>query len=71
MRWRVLFTAGTFFASLLYLPQFFRSCSTDRRSSAALALLPLMGTFAVVSFVAGTLYGRLGAKPILSRRARR
>jgi MFS family permease len=62
----VLFTAATFFASLLYLPQFFQKLLTDSPFEAGLSLLPLMATFALVSFVAGGLYERLGAKPILS-----
>jgi MFS family permease len=62
----VLFTAATFFASLLYLPQFFQKLLTDSPLEAGLSLLPLMATFALVSFVAGGLYERLGAKPILS-----
>jgi EmrB/QacA subfamily drug resistance transporter len=62
----VLLTAGTFFASLLYLPQFFQKLLGDSPLGAGAALLPLMATFAVVSFVAGGLYGRLGARPILS-----
>jgi hypothetical protein len=57
-------TAGTFFASLLYLPQFFQKLLNYSPLEAGLALLPLMATFAVISFVAGWLYGRLGAKPI-------
>ena len=62
----VLFTAGLFFASLLYLPQFFQKLLDLTPLEAGLALLPLMATFAGVSFVSGALYGRLGAKPILS-----
>jgi EmrB/QacA subfamily drug resistance transporter len=62
----VLFTAATFFASLLYLPQFFQKLLSYSPLEAGLALLPLMATFALVSFVAGSLYERLGAKPILS-----
>jgi EmrB/QacA subfamily drug resistance transporter len=62
----VLFTAATFFASLLYLPQFFQKLLAYSPLEAGLALLPLMATFALLSFVAGSLYERLGAKPILS-----
>jgi EmrB/QacA subfamily drug resistance transporter len=62
----VLFTAATFFASLLYLPQFFQKLLDYSPLEAGLALAPLMATFALVSFVAGGLYERLGAKPILS-----
>jgi EmrB/QacA subfamily drug resistance transporter len=62
----VLFTAATFFASLLYLPQFFQKLIGDSPLEAGLALVPLMATYALVSFVAGGLYERLGAKRILS-----
>jgi EmrB/QacA subfamily drug resistance transporter len=62
----VVLTAGTFFAALLYLPQFFQKVLDGSPLYAGLALLPLMATFAAVSFAAGWLYGRLGAKPILS-----
>jgi MFS family permease len=61
----VVLIAGTFFAALLYLPQFFQKVLDGSPLEAGLALLPLMATFAVVSFVAGWLYGRLGAKRIL------
>jgi EmrB/QacA subfamily drug resistance transporter len=61
-----LLTAATFFASLLYLPQFFQKLLGYTPLEAGLALLPLMVTYALVSFVAGSLYERLGAKPILS-----
>jgi EmrB/QacA subfamily drug resistance transporter len=62
----VLSTAATFFASLLYLPQFFQKLLGYSPLEAGVALLPLMMTFALLSFVAGSLYERLGAKPILS-----
>jgi EmrB/QacA subfamily drug resistance transporter len=62
----VLFTSATFFASLLYLPQFFQKLLDDSPLEAGLALLPLMATFAIVSFISGSLYERLGAKVILS-----
>ena len=62
----VLFAAGTFFSSILFLPQFFQKVLGATPLEAGLALLPLLATFGVVSFVAGTLYERLGAKPILS-----
>jgi EmrB/QacA subfamily drug resistance transporter len=62
----VLCTAATFFASLLYLPQFFQKLLGYSPLEAGVALLPLMVTFALLSFVAGSLYERLGAKLILS-----
>jgi EmrB/QacA subfamily drug resistance transporter len=62
----VLLTSVTFFAALLYVPQYFQKLLDYTPLEAGAALLPFMGTFAVVSFVSGSLYGRLGAKPILS-----
>ena len=59
-------TAGVFFVSLLYLPQLFQKVFDQEPLQAGLALLPLMGTFTVVSFVAGALYARLGAKLIVT-----
>jgi len=62
----ILFMSATFFASLLYLPQFFQKLLGYSPLEAGVALLPLMVTFALLSFVAGSLYERLGAKLILS-----
>ena len=58
--------AMAFFTVLMYLPQFFTKLLGDSALEAGLGLLPFMATFAVVSFVSGTLYDRLGAKVILS-----
>lgn len=57
-----LLMSATFFAALLYLPQFFQKILDYSPVAAGAALLPLMGTFAVTSFVAGRLYDRLGPK---------
>ena len=57
---------SVFFVALLYLPQLFQKVFGQEPLQAGLALLPLMGTFAIVSFVAGTLYARLGAKLIVT-----
>jgi EmrB/QacA subfamily drug resistance transporter len=59
-------TAGVFFVALLYLPQLFQKVFDQSPLQAGLALLPLMGTFTIVSFVAGTLYAHLGAKLIVT-----
>ena len=59
----ILMMSATFFASLLYLPQFMIKILGFSPIEAGLGLLPLMGLFAVVSFIAGTVYNRLGAKP--------
>ena len=62
----VLMMSAIFFAALLYLPQFFQKELGYSPLKAGAGLLPMMGTFAAVSFVAGPLYGRLGPKRIVS-----
>jgi EmrB/QacA subfamily drug resistance transporter len=61
-----LFMSAVFFAALLYLPQFFQKILQYTPLEAGAALLPMMVVFALTSFVAGTLYARLGAKLIVS-----
>jgi EmrB/QacA subfamily drug resistance transporter len=61
-----LFMSAVFFAALLYLPQFFQKILGYTPLEAGAGLLPMMAVFALTSFVAGTLYSRLGAKPIVS-----
>ena len=58
--------SATFFAALLYLPQFFQKVLDYSPAAAGVALLPLMGTFALTSFVAGRLYERFGAKTMVT-----
>jgi EmrB/QacA subfamily drug resistance transporter len=58
----ILCMSATFFAALLYLPQFMESQLGFSPLEAGLGMLPALATFALVSFVAGPLYGRLGAK---------
>jgi len=58
----VLFMSATFFASLLYLPQFMEKQLGYSPLEAGVGMLPFLATFALVSFVAGPLYNRLGAK---------
>jgi len=60
----ILFMSATFFASLLYLPQFMEHRFGYSPLEAGVGILPFLGVFAVVSFVAGPLYNRLGAKPL-------
>jgi EmrB/QacA subfamily drug resistance transporter len=57
-----LLMSATFFAALLYLPQFFQKVLDYSPVAAGAALLPLMGTFALTSFVAGRLYTKFGPK---------
>jgi EmrB/QacA subfamily drug resistance transporter len=60
----ILFMSATFFASLLYLPQFMQKHFGYSALEAGVGILPFLGVFAVVSFIAGPLYNRLGAKPL-------
>jgi EmrB/QacA subfamily drug resistance transporter len=60
----ILFMSATFFASLLYLPQFMEKQFGYSPLEAGVGILPFLAVFAVVSFVAGPLYNRLGAKPL-------
>jgi EmrB/QacA subfamily drug resistance transporter len=62
----VLLASATFFASLLYLPQFLQKILGYSPLEAGAGLLPMMGTFAATSFAAGPLYTKLGAKLIVS-----
>jgi EmrB/QacA subfamily drug resistance transporter len=60
----ILFISATFFAALLYLPQFMQKHLGYSPLEAGLGVLPFLATFALVSFAAGPLYSRLGAKPL-------
>jgi len=62
----VLLMSAIFFASLLYLPQFMTKVLGYSALGSGAGLLPLMGVFAITSFVAGPLYTRLGPKLIVS-----
>ncbi len=60
----ILFMSATFFASLLYLPQFMQKQLGYSPLEAGVGILPFLATFAIVSFASGPLYNRLGAKPL-------
>jgi len=60
----ILFMSATFFASLLYLPQLMEKQLGYSPLEAGVGMLPFLATFALVSFIAGPLYNRLGAKPL-------
>jgi EmrB/QacA subfamily drug resistance transporter len=60
----ILFMSATFFAALLYLPQFMQKQLGYSPLEAGVGMLPMLGTFALVSFIAGPLYERLGAKAL-------
>jgi predicted MFS family arabinose efflux permease len=61
-----LMMSATFFTSLLYLPQFMVRMLHYNAMQAGAGLLPMMGVFALTSFVAGPLYGKLGPRVIVS-----
>jgi EmrB/QacA subfamily drug resistance transporter len=61
-----LMMSAIFFSALLYLPQFMTRQLGFSAVGAGAGLLPMMGVFALTSFVAGPLYGRLGPKLIVS-----
>lgn len=54
--------SATFFAAVLYLPQFMQKHLGYSPLEAGVGILPFLGTFALVSFIAGPLYNRVGAK---------
>jgi EmrB/QacA subfamily drug resistance transporter len=60
----ILLMSATFFAALLYLPQFMQHQLGYSPLQAGLGMLPFLATFAFVSFLAGPLYERLGAKAL-------
>jgi EmrB/QacA subfamily drug resistance transporter len=62
----VLLMSAVFFAAVLYLPQFMTKVLGYSALKAGAGLLPMLGTFALVSFLAGPLYQRLGPKAIVS-----
>ncbi len=60
----VTLMSATFFAALLYLPQFMQKHLGYSPLEAGVGMLPFLATFALVSFGAGPLYNRVGAKPL-------
>jgi EmrB/QacA subfamily drug resistance transporter len=62
----ILMMSGIFFATLLYMPQFMLKVMDFSPIGAGAGMLPMMATFAVVSFISGPLYERFGAKLLIS-----
>jgi EmrB/QacA subfamily drug resistance transporter len=58
----ILFVSATFFAALLYLPQFMQKQLDYSPLEAGVGMLPFLAVFALVSFIAGPLYDRMGSK---------
>jgi EmrB/QacA subfamily drug resistance transporter len=61
-----LLMSAIFFAALLFLPQLMAKQFGFSAVGAGAGLLPMMGVFALTSFVSGPLYARLGAKLIVT-----
>ena len=57
--------SAVFFAAMLYLPQLMIKVMDYSAIGAGAGMLPMLGTFAAVSFAAGSLYERFGAKILL------
>jgi EmrB/QacA subfamily drug resistance transporter len=62
----ILFMSAVFFASMLYLPQYMIKVLGFSPIETGFGMLPMMGIFAAVSFVAGPLYDRVGPKLLAS-----
>lgn len=58
----VLLLSSVFFAAVLYIPQFCEKILGYTAVEAGLAMLPMMGAFALTSFIAGPLYDRIGMR---------
>jgi EmrB/QacA subfamily drug resistance transporter len=62
----VLLFSASFFAIILYAPQFFEKILDWSALQAGVGMLPMLATFGVVSLLAGNLYERLGPKLAVS-----
>jgi EmrB/QacA subfamily drug resistance transporter len=62
----VLAMSPTFFATLLYLPQFFQKILGEGTLMAGVMLLPFVATFAAASFIETWLLNRIGMKAVLT-----
>lgn len=58
--------AAPFFAALLYLPQYMQKLLLYTPIKAGIGMLPMMLFFAIVSFVGGWLYDRIGARAMVT-----
>ncbi|MDX2378397.1 MAG: MFS transporter [Acidimicrobiia bacterium] len=62
----VLTMSSVFFASLFYLPQFFQKVLGESTFVSGAMLLPMVGTFALMSFAEAWLINRVGMKAVVS-----
>jgi MFS family permease len=61
----IVLMSAVFFAAMLYLPQMMIKVLGYSAVGAGAGMLPMMATFAAVSFSAGKLADRFGGKPLL------
>lgn len=62
----VLLMSAIFFSALVFLPQLMQQDLGFSALESGVGLLPMMLVFALTSFVAGSLYDRLGARAVVS-----
>ncbi len=62
----VLLMSAVFFATVLYAPQFMEKILGYSALKAGVGMIPMLGSFAIVSFFAGPAYQRIGAKPTIT-----
>jgi EmrB/QacA subfamily drug resistance transporter len=61
----VLALSAVFFSVVLYGPQLMEKVLGWSALEAGFGMLPMLGLFAVVAFLAGRLYERIGARPVI------
>jgi EmrB/QacA subfamily drug resistance transporter len=61
----VLMMSAVFFTTVLYMPQYMEKILDYSALKAGVGMLPMLGMFGLMSFIAGPLYGRVGAKPVV------
>ncbi|MDX6580916.1 MAG: hypothetical protein QOI10_100 [Solirubrobacterales bacterium] len=61
----VLMLSAVFFSSILYVPQLMEKVLGFSALKAGFGMLPMLALFAVVAFIAGRLYDRLGGRHVI------
>jgi EmrB/QacA subfamily drug resistance transporter len=60
-----LMMSAVFFSTVLYAPQFMQKILDYSALGAGVGMLAMLAPFAIMSFIAGPLYERVGAKPVI------
>jgi Na+/melibiose symporter-like transporter len=60
-----LLMSAVFFATVLYAPQFMEKVLDYSALGAGVGMLAMLAPFAIMSFIAGPLYERIGPKPVI------